>query len=461
MTRENHVSDQEELQQHLDSLAAEYKVTGAAVAVVQDGDTTIAFTGTANIVTGLPVSRDTLFAAGSVTKVFTASLVMTLVDDGLCDLDVPVQRYLPEFTLQDPELSAQVTTRMLLDHASGLPGNFMLDVPKSPAVVAEQVARLASFPFNSPPGKYWSYSNAGPVVAGRIAEVLTGLTWDEALAERILRPLGLHATTSTEEMILQATAVGHVVDPATGHTERVPRFQVDWGNGPAGATLCLDISALAAFARMHLSKGCGDDGKRVLSQAAVEEMQTPQIDVPAGLGADAFGLGWYTRGAGEQRVIGHTGANAGQLSMLELVPERGGAVAVLTNATTGMFLQHQLTARLLQEHFGITPAAPPEPPAAVPDVDVTRFTGTYVADDGSVVITGDGGKLRVTHETEPRFTTMMRLIYPDFPPPPAIYTPTGPAAFASENGIPLLFVGGSEAEPPEYAYVGRIYRRQS
>jgi CubicO group peptidase (beta-lactamase class C family) len=82
--------------------------------------------------------------AGSVTKVFTASLIMTYVDEGLVDLDAPVRTYLPDFTLQDRDRSRLVTVRMLLDHTSGLPGNWIVDLPRSPHLIADLVRRLAS-----------------------------------------------------------------------------------------------------------------------------------------------------------------------------------------------------------------------------------------------------------------------------------------------------------------------------
>lgn len=449
---------QADLQSRLDRAAAEFSMPGGAIALIQGDETLTAVTGVTNVRTRSPVVPETLFAAGSVTKVFTASLIMSYVDAGQIELDAPVQAYLPDFTLADRARSRLVTVRMLLAHTSGLPGNWMLDLPKSPHMIADLVARLADVPFNSAPGEHWSYSNAGMAVLGRIAEVLSGLSYDEALAERIHRPLGLHATAITEEMILDSVAVGHLVDFASGEVRVVPRFQLDWSNSPAGATLCCDIGAMATFARMHLSGGLAPDGTRVLSAASVAAMQAAQADMPWALGYDHMGLGWTIRRSGGHLMVSHTGANAGQHSSLALVPDQGGAIAVLTNAGSGAVVHSKLTAELLAECFGVTPAAPVTPPAVPVTVDLDRFAGAYTADDGDVVFEIESGRLKMTPTSAPGLLRSFALM--GFPAPgPDFLTPvSADGRFVSDRGTPVSFIGSGR---PAYAYVGRIYRRET
>lgn len=449
---------QAELQDRLERAASALHVPGAAIALIQDDQAVTAMTGITNLRTRSPVVPETLFAAGSITKVFTASLIMTYVDDGSVDLDAPVRTYLPDFTLRDGAKSRLVTVRMLLNHTSGLPGNWMLDLPKSPHMVADLVSRLAEMPFNSDPGERWSYSNAGMAVLGRIAEVLSGTTFDEALAARILRPLGLHATADTNEMILDSVAVGHLVDPAGGTATVVPRFQLDLSNSPAGATLACDIGALVTFARMHLNGGRGPDGTRVLSPESVTAMQTRQADMPWGLGYDQMGLGWTIRTTGGPKVVSHTGANAGAHSSLALVPERRGAIAVLTNATTGAVLHTQLTTELLREVFGVTPPVPVTAPTVPVAVDPERYLGEFTADDGHVTFTIENGRLRVAQHPAPGLLRSFFLM--GFPAPqPAFLTPVSTdGRFVTDAGMPVWFLGDA-AGRPKYVYVGRIYRR--
>jgi hypothetical protein len=274
---------------------------------------------------------------------------------------------------------------MLLDHTSGLPGNCMLDLPKSPHMIADIVARLADMPFNSDPGELWSYSNAGMAVLGRIAEVLSGTTFDGALAARILRPLGLHAT--------------------------------------------------------------------------VAAMQTPQADMPWALGYDHMGLGWTIRQSGGHTMVSHTGANAGAHSSLALVPDQQGAIAVLTNGTTGAAVHGKLTAELLREFFGVEPAVPVKAPATPVQVNPERYTGVFIADDGEVTFTIEAGRLRVAPVAAPGLLQSFYLM--GFPPPRhAFLTPVSDdGRFVSDQGHARC--GSSTTAPAgrKYVYVGRIYRR--
>jgi CubicO group peptidase (beta-lactamase class C family) len=447
----------QELQDRLVRLAGEHNVTGAAAAVAVGDEVVTAHTGCANTTTSMPVRQDTLFAAGSVTKVFTASLVMTLVDDGLVELDAPVQRYLPEFRLADEETSEQVTVRMLLNHTAGIPGHCMFNLPRSPEVVARHVELLRELPFAAPPGKFWSYSNGGMVVAGRIAEVVTGRTWDDALAERILGPLGAHGTTFAEEMVLGSTAVGHLVD-ASGAVTRVPRLLVDSGNGPAGATLWCDIDAMIGFGQMHLREGRAADGKQVLSPESVALMQAPSLEPHWGLSFDDWGLGWYLRGTGAGRTLGHTGGNAGAHSILTIAPEHGCAIAVLANSSTGALLNAVLTEELFQDLYGISAAPRPETPGDPVTVELDRYAGTYEAEGGSVTVTVRDDRLNVEQHMDENLTEHLDLITPGLLPlPPMTLTPfASDGRFLSEAGMPVSFV-----EDNSYVYVGRIFRRVS
>lgn len=449
---------QTELTERLADLCEQFHVPGAAFAVAKGGESTVAWTGSANLVTGMPVTRDTLFNAGSVTKVFTASLLMTLVDEGRADLDALVGDYLPEFAhAKDPRFT-DIRVRMLLDHTSGLPGNVTFDIPRGPEVNAQFVEYLLGTRLNSPPGAYWSYSNGGLVVAGRIVEVLTGLTYDDALAERILHPLGLNATSDLEEMVLRSTAVGHLMGE-DGSLTRTPRFQLGT-NAPSGSALACDINALLAFARMHMNEGHADDGTRVLSAASVARMRDGRVDVPWGLGYPKMGIGWLRTETPAGPMVMHTGASAGQHSCLFVLPEQGGVLAALTNSTSGAALYGTLIEQLLESLFDVPPAAPPTAPAASIAVDHAPLLGVWIADAGQVTIELVDGQLRLSYQVDDSFGETMRMIHPWFPPEPTTLIPFAPdGRFLTAEGSPVQFVTPEGAARPEYLYVGRIYRR--
>lgn len=450
---------QPDLQTRLETLATKLGVPGAAVVVVKDGQTVQAVTGTTNVITGYPVLPTTWFAVGSVTKVFTATMVMMLVDAGQVDLDAPVRTYVDDFSLSDRDASAKVTVRMLLTHMSGLPGNFMLDLPKNPDMVRQQVERLATIDFNSRPGELWSYSNAGLVTLGRIIEVITKQTWDSALNQMLLEPLGINGSSITEEMILHSTAVGHMVDPVTGVAKRVDRFQIDTSNGPTGATLWCDIAGIAAFGSLHLNAGKTHDGRQLLAAETVADMQDPQAQVPWAVGVDCWGLGWAITGSEAHKLLSHTGANSGCHSTLTLVPNQGGLVALMTNGSSGMFLNAQLTNELLLELFGITPPRPPLPAETTPDVDLEPCIGVYAADDSSATVTLRYGKLVVDQVNSAQLDRELDSM--GFPPPePATLTPVdADGHFLASSGMPVSFVTPTWSQRPEYLYIGRIFRR--
>jgi CubicO group peptidase (beta-lactamase class C family) len=465
---------QQDLQARLDALAGEYKVTGASVAVSQGATMARAHHGMANLATDAPVRADTLFAAGSVTKVLNASLVMTLVDEGRLDLDAPIAALLPEFEIAaDMEASRRVTARMLLTHTAGLPGYAIYDLQKGPDVLERAVARINRTAFDFPPGRYWSYSNAGMVVAGRLVEVLTGLTWDAALAQRILAPLEINGTTSTEEMILTSTAVGHLFDSETGRTTRVPRFQLDDSNGPAGSSLWIDAEGLNRFARMHLDKGVGGGGRQVLSAAAIAEMQRPQVDAPWGPDWDHWGLGWSISGEGDQRTLSHGGGNSGSNSYLVIAPAQDASIAVLTNSNTGMMLSRLLANGLLAEVFGVgapvrqdllsAQAAPagPEAGEAGSARDLGACCGTYKADRMQAVVSEQDGGLGLRLELEPDALRTMQLMGASAPPPMTLAPVGSDGRFVSEAGMPVRFIIEPDSREPAYVYVGSsIYHRE-
>ncbi|MFF3031891.1 serine hydrolase domain-containing protein [Streptomyces rubiginosohelvolus] len=400
----------EELTGRLADLAEEFNVAGASAALWHDGEIARAGTGTVNVATGAPVLPGTLFAAGSVTKVFTASLAMTLVDEGLLALDAPVHTYLPDFRLTNSERSTAITVRMLLNHSSGLPGDYMPDLAPGEDVLERLMREIATLPITGIPGERWSYSNMGMGTLGRLIEVITGESYNTALRTRLLQPLGLNATTVAEELLLRSAAVGHTVDPATGNVSPVSRLRAWPENGPAGSRLWLDIDALINFGRMHLD-GTTSDGRRFLSPWALHEMREPQFDdfwgcFPMYVN---YGLGWALVREGDDPVLAHGGANLGMHSTLYVLPRQKAVLAVLTNSTTGFNLYSALCERLLKECFDVHSPAPTYPPEPAVEVDNEQFTGIYRSPNGEVSVDVRDGRLHLRLTPAPHLDTWDRL----------------------------------------------------
>ncbi|PZF84764.1 serine hydrolase domain-containing protein [Jiangella anatolica] len=369
--------DHDHWRRRLADLAARHRVPGAALGIAFGAETLEVAAGVANVETGVEATTDTLFQIGSVSKVYTASLAMALVDAGKLDLDEPVVGYLPELVLADPGTTARVTMRHLLTHTSGIDGDFFHDTGRGDDCVEKYVAALATLPINHPLGATWSYCNAGFTLAGRVIERLTGQVWDAALRDVLITPLGLdHTVTLPEEALLHRAAVGHVhegdEEPCRASVWVLPRSA-----GPAGL-IASTVADVLAFARLHLSDGVAADGTRVLSAESVAEMQAEQVRLPHSYTkADTWGLGWCRLDWGGHRLVGHDGGTIGQFSFLRVLPELDLAVVLLTNGGRALDLYQDLFRELFRDVAGVEMAAPVAPPAEPVAVDIAAHTGRY------------------------------------------------------------------------------------
>ncbi|MEU1973110.1 serine hydrolase domain-containing protein [Microbacterium sp. NPDC019599] len=367
-------------------------VPGASIAVLVDGEVVEAAAGVLSTATHVDTTTDSVFQIGSITKVWTATLVMQLADEGLLDLDAPLRTYLPEFRLADDSAAGAITTRQLLSHQGGFEGDVFTDTGRGEDAIEKYVtAAIAELPQLFTPGELFSYNNAAYSVLGRLVEVLRGTTWSDALVEHIVRPLQLtHVAPSAYEAILFRAAVGHLGPGADGVETPAPMWALAKSNEPAGSMLAMTPRDLVGFAKMHLAGGVGPDGTRVLSEASARAMQEIQVDLPrlTGMG-DAWGLGWEIIQKGEPVVIGHDGGTIGQSAFLRLVPELGIAVAMLTNGGDVMGLFDDVVAHLVKELAGVTLHGFPKPPAEPVAVDAGPLVGSYSNSTFDMLVTVD------------------------------------------------------------------------
>ncbi|MFD5829484.1 serine hydrolase domain-containing protein [Lentzea sp. NPDC060358] len=384
MSKLNEISDW--LQENLPRLVAEHGVVGASAAVTVGDDVVEAAAGVLNRNTGVEATTDSVFQIGSITKVWTATLVMQLADEGLLDVDAPVRAYLPDFRVADEDASAAITVRQLLNHTAGFEGDLFTDTGRGDDCVEKYVATLHDTPQLFPPGEMFSYNNAGYCVLGRIVEVLRGKQYDRCLREHLFAKLGLtHAATSADEAILFRAAAGHLTHDEAAGPQLAPVWSLVRSNAPAGSVLAMSASDLLEFARMHMNDGAG-----VLSPESARAMREVQVHVPdLALMGDAWGLGWEMFHHPQGTVIGHDGSTIGQNAFLRLVPEQGVAIALLTNGGNTFDLYQAVFRHVLRELTGIELGALPAPAAEPEPVDGSRFTGVYVSSVAERVITQD------------------------------------------------------------------------
>ncbi|WP_327582199.1 beta-lactamase family protein [Nonomuraea sp. NBC_00507] len=315
-----------DLRDRLTEAAREHGVPGAAVAVWHDGELHEAATGVVNTATGVETTTDSVFQVGSTTKVWTAALVMQLAEDGLVELDKPVGEYLPDFAF------GGVTVRQLLTHTAGFDGDVFEDTGRGDDCLDRFLDHLRTAGHVHEPGELFSYCNAGYCVLGALVARLRGGTWEQAIRERLLTPLGAtHAALFGEEAVLFRASAGHVGPDAAVY----PRWQMPRSNAPAGSTLCLAPRELVAFGRALAAGGLAPNGARLLADESVAAMLTPQVHVPGvgGALADRWGLGVELFGWG---AFGHDGGTPGQSTFWRIVPGSGTSGIVPGSGTSGI-----------------------------------------------------------------------------------------------------------------------------
>ena len=370
--------DRNALQERLNRLIADHHIPGASLAVLAGDEVIEVAAGVINKNTGIEATTDTLFQIGSITKVWTASLVMMAVDEGLLDLDEPVVTYLPEFKIADPDVNAKVTLRHLLCHSSGIGGDHILETGRGDDTLERYVETCATIGQEHDLGATMSYCNTGYSVAGRILEKIHGKVWDQILREKLIAPLGLtHTNTLPEEALLFRTAAGHVKPGEDADYQVAPMWVLPRSAGPAGLINATGADLLT-FVRLHLDDGKAADGTQLLSPAAVKQMQEPQIDVPDRytLG-DKWGLGWILFDWSGKRLFGHDGSTVGQYAFLRVLPDERFAVSLLTNGGDAGVAYRELCTELFRDHAGVEVPARPEPPATPVELDLSKYEGTF------------------------------------------------------------------------------------
>jgi CubicO group peptidase (beta-lactamase class C family) len=340
-----------------------WHVPGIAVGLLQDGAAVFAADGVADLGRREPVTPETPFRIASITKPFVATLAMTLVQDGLLALDE-----------QPPAARTEASVRQLLSHQGGLAIEWPVEFDD--ADDDEALLRLAARePERLPvgPGELFSYCNTGYWLVGAAIARTSGSTFEQAMDERVLRPLGLAATTF------------EVTNRAHGHEQVEPggdeHYPVEDSyprvRRPSGG-LWSTVGDLLSFAAHHL----GHPGP--LTERTAAEMRRPLIAVPGG----SYGLGWFLFDRQGAATVEHTGSAAGYQSLLVLVPESRLAFAGLTNSSRG-----SAAIRDVLEGIGLRRTSPPR--VDLPAEELDRLVGRYEGQGVRIDVARAGGELEL------------------------------------------------------------------
>jgi CubicO group peptidase (beta-lactamase class C family) len=448
-----------DLQPRLAALIDEHKVPGAALGVLHDGEITAVAAGVVNLRTGVEATSDTVFQIGSQGKMWTATVLMQLVDEGLVDIDAPVRTYLPEFAVADAEVSSSVTLRHLLSHTSGIDGDHFADFGRGDDCLQRYVESCAALGQTHPLGATMSYCNTGFSILGRVIEVVTGTVWDAAMRERLFASLGLTQTgTLPEEALLHRTAVGHVKPSPDTSLEVAPVWMLPRSCGPMGL-INSTVADVLTFARFHLDAGKAQDGTQVVSAESIGAMQQPQVESPDRhtLGTH-WGLGVILFDWDGHLVYGHDGGTLGQSSRLRILPDANLALCLVANGGDAQPVYQEIFAELAAELAGVAMPRPLEAPAEPPDLDLAAYAGWYqrlsvrydlVPDDGRLVgtVTLSGPIAALTPEPVIKVTftpvdaeTFLVEDEESETPSPAVF-------YEFRDGVPQYLHTGARANP--------------
>lgn len=367
----------------LTGLADTHQVPGAQLAVHRDGVTLAVECGELAHGTGIPVTRQTAFPIGSISKAFIATLAMILVADGDLDLDGPLDQHLPELD----DIGSELTLGQLLSHTSGF--------ASSPDTAELATLSLWRYVRNHcrwqdlilPPGSAFSYSSRNYVLATHLIETITGMNWSEALESILLRPLGIEFATAmatTRARCVRPMATGHSVNTVAGRTRSVEQPVVP-AEAPA-AGLAMSAVDLVGLGCMHIGSGF----PQLLPAVHAELMRQA---VP---GADPFGLadGWGPGLAvfeGEHTTwVGHDGNANGTCCYLRIDPFGECVVALTTSANTGSSLWDELGIELGLASPRLVPQQRDRSAQATP-TDPAEFVGSYSNGPIEYLVTADSG----------------------------------------------------------------------
>ena len=317
------------IEKALDDRRKQLGIPGISLVIVKDDQIIyLKGLGVKDFEKNLPVTPDTQFAIGSATKAFTSMLAAMSADEGKLSLDDSPKKFLPYFTLRDPEAAAKITLRDLLSHRSGLnrtdlamvSGVFNREELIKVAGMAKPTAKL---------GEKFQYQNIMYAAAGEAVAKAQNSTWDKLIATRIFKPLGMNNSDTSVGAMQKSRdySLGYDYNPTTKETRLLPQRKIE-SAAPAGA---INSSArdMAQWLRLMLNNG-SINGHRLVSEKGYNELVTKQINVG---GSIDYGLGWFLRAWNGHKVVEHGGNIDGFNSEVAFMPDQKLGFVLLTNVT--------------------------------------------------------------------------------------------------------------------------------
>ncbi len=416
------------LDETIQEMMQDWSVPGVGIAIVQGDEITFAKGfGVKNVGGSDPIDENTIFAIGSSSKAFTAAAVAMLVDEGKLSWDDRVVDHLPTFQLSDPYITRDIRIRDLMSHNTGLLRGDRIWYA-SGRTRSEVLERVRHQPVTFPLRSTFQYNNTTWIAAGHVIEAVSGMSWDDFVAARIFKPLGMTRSTTLIGPLarLDNVAEPHIETP-DGELLTVPYRDID-NAGPAGS-INSSVMQVAQWVRLQLGGG-EYEGERLISEAAVGEMHTGQMLIRAeGLWSFVFpesdflqyGLGWFLTDYRDIKMVSHGGNIDGMTALVVMVPESDYGWVILTNLNGAngftSALAHHLVDRLeggerlpwsemMKERWAVIEEQTRAQAQQVeegrvagtsPSLALADYAGTYESDMyGEIVVTEADGVLRAS-----------------------------------------------------------------
>jgi CubicO group peptidase (beta-lactamase class C family) len=362
----------------------EKKIAGLSIALIDDQE--IVWSqgfGYADVEKKTPATADTMYRAGSVSKLFTAIAAMQLVDQGRLDIDQPLKTYLPMFSVKSRfEGAPEITPRMLMTHHSGLFSDYFQGMlTKNPAPFNALIDVLKDEYVAYPPNLILSYSNTGVTLLGCAIQEITKTTFEEYMQQALLAPLGMKDSVFTAQPPTQTKAY-----EAGKRKEELPLRDT-----PAGG-LNTTVSDLSHFMKMVFAEG-EYNGQRILQKETLAQMfEAQNLNNPLDLDTK-IGLAWFLGGPsipGATKIVSHDGATLYHRALFMALPEQELGVVILSNSMEGGALQEELAFETLR--FALAAKAGRLPPEksqqrlTPPSNMLREYEGTYASSAGLLTI---------------------------------------------------------------------------
>ena len=378
----------EEIKSEAQRLMDEIKVPGIAIGILHDGKVQMAGLGITNVDDPQAVTEDSVFYIGSISKTFTTSVALKMSERGELDLEAPVRKYLPEFTVLDSEASEKAKVIDLFQHRTGWQGDFFDDLSSGEDALEKALRAFRFLPQRTPYGEVWAYNNNNFIIAGRLIQVVSrAKSYEQKVKEELFLPLGMtHSSFFMAELMAERFAVGHAGVYDGTSEPKVSFVPFPRTVYPAGGILS-NVSDMMKWMQFQFD-GKDKDGSQLLSPELLDMAHSPLVE---GELTENSGITWFVEDIGGVRTVFHAGRSAGATAKMLFAPDKQFGIVVLTNSDRGIEVYDAVIALALKKYLDIE-----RKPMVAIDADrsaLEPFVGLWLGDNEDYKIYFDNDKL--------------------------------------------------------------------